>query len=128
MIGRKRVDPGFDIGEVLHKKLSHVRVDLIAIRHPQIGTRATPRFLAFLASRGLGELTHGKSVSNVPSNARQLVSAISHTRDKSGKWSAHACRRTSITQRVLCSPQTFVPDFLAARGDVQSGITSALFQ
>ena len=50
MIGRKRVDPGFDIGEVLHKKLSHVRVDLIAIRDRQIGTGATPRFLDLLGA------------------------------------------------------------------------------
>ena len=45
MIGRKRVDPGFDIGEVLHKKRSHICVDLIAIRDRQIGTGAPPRFL-----------------------------------------------------------------------------------
>lgn len=107
MIGRKRVDPRFDIGEVLHKKLSHIRVDLIAIRNRQIGTRATPRFLTFFAPRGLGQLAQDKAVSNVPSDAWQLASAISHTRDKPGKWSAHACRRTSITQ---CSPQTFAPD------------------
>jgi hypothetical protein len=36
-------------------------------------------------------------VSDVPSNARQLASTISYTRDKAGKRTAHACRRTSIT-------------------------------
>ena len=46
MIDRHRVNPGFDIGEVLEKKRSHIRVDLIAIRDRQIGTGATPRFLA----------------------------------------------------------------------------------
>jgi hypothetical protein len=54
MIDRHRVNPGFDIGEVLEKKRSHIRVDLIAIRDRQIGTGATPRFLALLAPRGLG--------------------------------------------------------------------------
>ena len=85
MIGRKRVDPGFDIGEVLHKKLRHIRVDLIAIPNRQIGTWATPRLLTFLAPRGLGQLAQDKTVSDVPSDARQLASTISHTRDKAGK-------------------------------------------
>ena len=44
MIDRKRVNPGFDIGEVLQKKRSHISVDLIAIRDRQIGTGATLRF------------------------------------------------------------------------------------
>ena len=54
MIDRHRVNPGFDIGEVLEKKRSHIRVDLVAIRDRQIGTGATPRFLALLAPRGIG--------------------------------------------------------------------------
>ena len=101
MIGRKRVDPGFDIGEVLPKKLSHVRVNLIAIRHQQIGTGVTPRFLTFLAPRGLGEPTHGKTVPNVPCNARQLAGAVSDACKKAGKWTIHASRPCSITQRIL---------------------------
>jgi hypothetical protein len=47
----KRVNPGFDIGEVLQKKRSHIGVDLIAIRDRQIGPRTTPRFLTFLPAR-----------------------------------------------------------------------------
>ena len=101
MIDRERVDPGFDIGEVLHKKLSHIRVDLIAIRDRQISTGATPRFLLFLASRGLGELPQGKTVSNVPSNAWQLASAISYACKKAGKWTIHASRPSSIAQYIL---------------------------
>ena len=92
MIGRKRVDPGFDIGEVLHKKRSHIRVDLIAIRDRQIGTGATPRFLTFLAPRGLGELAQGKTVPNVPCDARQLAGAVSYACEKAGKWTVHASR------------------------------------
>ena len=106
MVDRKRVNPGFDIGEVLQKKRSHICVDLIAIRDRQIGTRATPRFLTFLTPRGLGELTHGKTMPNVPCDARQLAGAVSYTCKKAGKWSAHASRPCSITQRILGSPKT----------------------
>lgn len=70
MIDREWVNSRLDIREVLHKKCSHIAVDLIAIRDRQIGTRAMPRFLTFLAPRGLGELAQGKTVSDVPSNAR----------------------------------------------------------
>ena len=97
MIDRKRVDPGFDIGEVLQKKRSHICVDLIAIRDRQIGTGATPRFLTLLTTRGLGEPTHGKTVPNVPSDARQLASTISYACDKAGKWSSSCVRPCSIT-------------------------------
>jgi hypothetical protein len=55
MIDRKRVNPGFDIGQVLHEKLSHICVDLIAIRDRQISTGATLSFPTLLAPRGLGE-------------------------------------------------------------------------
>jgi len=56
MVDRQRIDPGFDIGEVLQKKLSHICVDFIAIRDGHIGARETPDFLTLLAPRGLGEL------------------------------------------------------------------------
>ena len=56
MVDRQRIDPGFDIGEVLQKKLSHICVDFIAIRDGQIGAGTTPHFLTLLAPRGLGEL------------------------------------------------------------------------
>jgi hypothetical protein len=72
----KRVNPGFDIGEVLQKKRSHIGVDLIAIRDRQIGPRTTPRFLTFLPTRGLGEPAQGEAVPNIPRNARQLASTI----------------------------------------------------
>ncbi|MGB8586283.1 MAG: hypothetical protein WCD87_11585, partial [Pseudolabrys sp.] len=70
MIDREWVNSRLDIREVLHKKCSHIAVDLIAIRDRQMGTRAMPRFRTFLAPRGLGELAQGKTVSDVPSNAR----------------------------------------------------------
>jgi hypothetical protein len=76
VIDRKRVNPGLDIGEVLQKKRSHVPVDLVAIWHRQIGTRATPRFLTLLASRGLGKLAQSETVPNIPSDARQLASTV----------------------------------------------------
>src|SRR5262245_38503993 len=101
MIERKRVNPGFDIGEVLHKKRSHVLVDLVAIWHRQIGMRVMPRSLAFLLARGLGELSQGKTVPNVPGNARQLASAIGETSDKVGKWGTHA----SIISRMQLLPE-----------------------
>jgi hypothetical protein len=97
MVDRQRVNPGFDIGEVLQKKLSHICVDFIAIRDRQIGARATPRFLTLLPTRGLGETAHGKTVPNIPSDARQLASTISYARYKAGKWSIHASRPNSIT-------------------------------
>jgi len=88
-IDRKRVNPGFDIGEVLQKKRSHIRVDLIAFRDRQIGTGATPHFLTLLATRGFGEPAQGKTVPNIPSDARQLASAIGYTCDEAGKWTIH---------------------------------------
>ena len=97
MVDRKRVNPGFDIGEVLQKKRSHICVDLIAIRDRQIGTGAPPRFLTLLTTRGLGEAAHGKTVPNIPSDPRQLACAISHACDKAGKWSAHAYALNYIT-------------------------------
>src|SRR5512139_3319738 len=87
MIDRKRVNTGFDIGEVLQEKRSHICVDLIAIRDRQIGTRATPRFLTLLATCGFGEPAQGKTVPNIPSHARQLASTIGNACDKAGKWS-----------------------------------------
>ncbi|MGA8626196.1 MAG: hypothetical protein WB686_15880, partial [Pseudolabrys sp.] len=85
MVDRQRVKPGFDIGEVLQEKRSHIGVDLIAIRDRQIGTGATPRFLTLLAPRGLGEPAQGETVPDVPGDARQLASTISNARDKVGK-------------------------------------------
>jgi hypothetical protein len=89
MVDRKRVNPGFDIGEVLQEKRTHICVDLVAIRDRQIGTGATPRFLTFLATRGFGELAHDKTVPNVPTDARQLASTISYAYDKAGNGSVH---------------------------------------
>ncbi len=97
MIDRKRVNPGFDIGEVLKKKRSHICVDLIAIRDRQIGTGAWPRFLTLLAMRGLGEPAQCKTVPNIPSDARQLASTIGHACDNAGKWTIHTFRLSSIT-------------------------------
>ena len=59
MIDRDRVDSGLNIGEVLQKKISHVRVNLTTIWHRQIGVRLVPRFLALLAPRCLGESAQG---------------------------------------------------------------------
>ena len=107
MVDRKRVNPGFDIGEVLQKKRSHICVDLIAIRDRQIGTGAPPRFLTLLTTRGLGEAAHGKTMPNIPSDPRQLASAISHARDKAGKWSAHAYALNYITYIRLTADFSF---------------------
>ncbi|MGA9196184.1 MAG: hypothetical protein WB037_13920 [Pseudolabrys sp.] len=85
MIDRKRVNPSFDIGEVLQKKRSHICVNLIAIWDGQIGTGTTPRFLTLLATRCLGEPAQGKTVPNIPSDARQLARTIGYTCDKAGK-------------------------------------------
>jgi hypothetical protein len=89
MIDRNRINPGLDIGEVLHKKRSHIRVDLVAIWNRQIRTGATPHLLALSTPRGLGELAQGKTVPNIPGDARQLASTIGDACDKAGKWSAH---------------------------------------
>jgi hypothetical protein len=76
MIDRKRINPGFDVGEVLQKKGSHIGVDLISIRDRQIGARTTPRFLTFLPTRGLSEPAQGETVPNIPSDPWQLASTI----------------------------------------------------
>src|SRR5262245_57975581 len=54
MINRKRVNPSLDIGEILQKKRGHIGINLRALGNRQIGTRATPRSLAFLTPCRLG--------------------------------------------------------------------------
>jgi hypothetical protein len=89
MIERQRVKPGLDIGEILQEKRSHIGVDLIAIRDRQIGTGTALRFLPLLAPRGLGKPAQGKTVPNVPGDARQLASTIGNAPDKIRKWAIH---------------------------------------
>jgi hypothetical protein len=89
MIDRNRINPGLDIGKVLHKERGHIRVDLVAIWNRQIRTGATPHLLALPTPRGLGELAQGKTVPNIPSDAWQLANAISEACDKLGEWTAH---------------------------------------
>ena len=90
MVDRERVNSGLDIGEVPEKKLSHIRVDLIALGNWQIGTWATLRFRAFLAPLGLGKPAQGETVSNIPGDPRQLASTISQPSHEVGEWSIHA--------------------------------------
>src|SRR5262245_24382046 len=90
MIERERINPGLDIGEVLQKKRSHIRVYPVAIRDWQVGAGATPHFMALLATRGLGELAQSNTVPNIPSYAWKLASAISRKGYKAGKWRGHA--------------------------------------
>jgi len=46
MIGGKRVEAGFDIGEILLEKDGHIRVEASAVRHRQLGMGAQLRFLS----------------------------------------------------------------------------------
>ena len=115
MIERQRVKPGLDIGKVLQEKRSHIGIDLIAIRYRQTGTGATLRSLSLLAPRGLGEPAQGKTVSDVPGDARQLASTISNARDKMESGLSMRLARASIAQRILGSPQTLVPYFAATK-------------
>src|SRR4029453_117405 len=69
-IDRKRVYPSLDISKILQNQSSHIRVDFVAVRNWQVGTRARPRFPTFLTARGIRELAQGKTVPNVPSDAR----------------------------------------------------------
>src|SRR5262245_36502327 len=83
VIDGKRVDVRLNIGEILPKERSHIRVDLIARRHRQINMGATSRFPTLLAPRDFGELAQSKTVPNKPRDARQLVT-IGDTCDKAG--------------------------------------------
>ena len=76
-IDRKRVYPSLDISKILQKQRCHIRVDFVAVRNWQVGTRARPRFPTFLTARGIRELAQGKTVPKVPSDARQLPNAVS---------------------------------------------------
>src|SRR5262245_63215654 len=98
MIDGQRVKPRLNIGEILPKERSHIRVDLIALRHRQISTGATSRFPALLAPCDFRELAQRKTVPNKPRDARQLTCNVSDTCDKAGKWSGHASRSNSITK------------------------------
>ena len=42
MIGRNRVEAGFNVGEILPKKKGHVRVEAVAIRQRRIDTGTLP--------------------------------------------------------------------------------------
>jgi hypothetical protein len=113
MIERERINPGLDIGEVLQKKRSHIRVYPVAIRDWQVGAGATPHFMALLATRGLGELAQSKTVPNIPSYAWKLASAISRKGYKAGKWRGHAsCPAQSPDITIITrSRPVSVPDF-----------------
>src|SRR5262249_16779310 len=64
MIDGKRVTPRLNIGEILQKERSHIRVDLIALWDRQISTGAT--FPTLLAPRDFGELAQSKTVPDKP--------------------------------------------------------------
>src|SRR5262249_52997924 len=81
-----------NIGEILQKERSHIRVDLIALWDRQISTVATSRFPTLLAPRDFGELAQSKTVPDKPRDPRQLTSTIGDTCDKAGEWSGHASR------------------------------------
>src|SRR5262249_45658742 len=107
MVGGKRVNARFDIREVLPKKRGHVCVDLIAIRDRQIGTGATSRILAFLAPRGLGEPAQGKTMPDIPGDARQLTGTVSHAGDKAGKRCSHASAQLDqVTYTFMVAPSS----------------------
>jgi hypothetical protein len=54
MIGGKRVETGFDIGEILLEKDGHIRVEASAARHRQLGMGARSDFLAVSSLCRLG--------------------------------------------------------------------------
>ena len=89
MIDGQRVNARLDIGEILQKERSHIRVDLIALWDRQISTRATSRFPTLLAPRDFGEPAQSKTVPNKPRDPRQLTSTIGYTCDKAGQWRSH---------------------------------------
>ena len=89
MIDGQRVNARLDIGEILQKERSHIRVDLIALWDRQISTGATSRFATLLAPRDFGEPAQSKTVPNKPRDPRQLTRTIGYTCDKAGYWRSH---------------------------------------
>ena len=49
MIGRKRVNAGLDIGEILLEKDCHIRIEASAVWYGCIGVGARTRFLSILS-------------------------------------------------------------------------------
>jgi hypothetical protein len=68
VIRGKWIEAGFYIGEVLSEKNGHVRVNLRAIGNMHIRLAAPPTSLTSPLPRGLGKPTHGKAVSDIPSD------------------------------------------------------------
>ena len=89
MIGGKRIDPGFDIGEVLHEQCGHVGIEAVAIRHRRVGLGAAPRRYGIAAPRGFGQPPHRDAVADIPGNTRQLADAVCRAGNKSGERRTH---------------------------------------
>ena len=53
MIGRERVNPGLDIGEILLEKDGHIRVEAFAVGYWRIGMGMRSHFVTFSSPRGL---------------------------------------------------------------------------
>jgi hypothetical protein len=94
MIGGQRVKTGLDIGKVLLKKDSHIRVEALAVRHRRISVGARPRFVTISPLRRLGEPAYGEAMPNIPSNAWQLGGAIRDTHGNARERIAHASHPT----------------------------------
>ena len=112
MIGRKWVEAGFYVGEVLPEKHSHVRVEAAAIWHRRTGMGALPSGPTVATSRRLSKPAHREAVPDIPGDAWQLACAIGDARDDAGKRIAHAslpaatlfCACHSGRPRASCQP------------------------
>jgi hypothetical protein len=89
MIGRKWVDAGFYVGEVLPEKNGHVRIKASAIRHGRISVGALPSGSTVPSPRRLRKSAHGEAVPDIPGDAWQLASAAGDAYGDAGEWIAH---------------------------------------
>jgi hypothetical protein len=106
VIGRNGVNAGLHIGEVLHKKPNHFRVNVVAVWHWRIGMGppSCSRLRAFSSSRGLDKPAQREAVPKVPGDARQLAHAVSETGDHGGNWRTHIFCRYALCGERTCEP------------------------
>ena len=84
MIGRQRIDAGFDIRKVLPKQGRHIGKQFSPVGDRPSGSG--PRTRGFAVLRCLrGEPAHREPVAQVPGDARQLRRPVSGAGDQAGQ-------------------------------------------
>ena len=103
MISGQGIDSGLDVGEVLQKQGYHVCVKASAVGHWRAGKCCSaPRALGRASTGHLGQLPHGRAVTEIPGNPWQLTGTVgepgSEARDGTGHAVAQRFKSLTLNQ------------------------------